>query len=154
MGIFDFLMGAADSVQGITKTVSDISGMSGEMSHLFSEDGVSAETFLRFCDLRSYDFNNKCNDVKIVKNIDFQGAYILYNQTLNKHYIGVSSRVYRKVERIFHGYEKEQPYKEWCRENKFRVRLIRLDDTEFNTVNELYQHLKKVHVEDIGYHFI
>ena len=47
----------------------------------FLGDGGTVSEFFKMVDIRTYDLNNKQNDIKLVKTIDFIGVYVLQNQT-------------------------------------------------------------------------
>lgn len=49
---------------------------------------VPVEEFLKMYDMRMYDISNKQSDIKFMKNVDFEGVYILRNATQNKCFVG------------------------------------------------------------------
>ena len=60
---------------------------------------MDIEEFIELYDTRIYDFNNKQDDIKILKHIDFEGVYIITNYDKNYNYIGLSDKVFRTVDR-------------------------------------------------------
>ena len=113
----------------------------------FLGDGGTVSEFFKMVDIRTYDLNNKQNDIKLVKTIDFSGVYVLQNQTKNKFFIGKSTHVIRKVERQFRGFENKNIYDDFKNGNKYLIRLFRLVDSEFDSVDELEKHVKQIYTE-------
>ena len=104
---------------------------------------VPAIEFLRMYDLRIYDFDSKQDDIKFMKNLDFEGAYVLHNCSKNIYHIGRSSRVLRKIDRTFRGYEKQEVYIDWKKGNDFKVRIVRFEGSGYSDVKELEKELTK-----------
>ena len=90
---------------------------------------VPIEEFLRMYDLRIHDFNSKQDDIKFVKNWDFEGVYLLHNCSRNIYHVGRSSKVLRKIDRTFRGYENQDVYADWKNQDEFRVRIIMYENT-------------------------
>lgn len=44
-------------------------------------DEVPIEVFLKMYDLRIHDFESKQDDIKFMKNWDFEGVYIIHNRS-------------------------------------------------------------------------
>ena len=72
------------------------------------DEEVPVAEFLRMYDLRLHDFDSKQDDIKFMKNWDFEGVYVLHNCSKSIYHIGRSSRVLRKIDRTFRGYEKQE----------------------------------------------
>ena len=53
------------------------------------------------------------NDIKVLKNYKFKGAYALYNVDKNFYYTGFSNDIFRKIDRHFRGYGNIRLYEEW-----------------------------------------
>lgn len=99
------------------------------------KEEVPIDEFLKMYDLRIYDFNSKQTDIKIMKNCDFEGVYILHNISRNIYHVGRSTKVLRKIDRTFRGYENQAVYSDWINQNDFTVRIVRLSDSDFdNTI--------------------
>lgn len=77
---------------------------------IYEDDGVSANDFLRMYDMRIYDFNNKSDDIKIFKQWDCEGVYVIHNCSKDIYHVGRSSKVLRKINRNFRGYENQDVY--------------------------------------------
>ena len=71
------------------------------------DEEVPVAEFLRMYDLRLHDFDSKQDDIKFMKNWDFEGVYVLHNCSKSIYHIGRSSRVLRKIDRTFRGYDKQ-----------------------------------------------
>lgn len=113
----------------------------------FLGDGGTVSDFLKMVDIRAYDLNNKQNDIKLVKTIDFAGVYVLHNQTKNTIFIGKSTHVIKKVERQFKGFENKNIYDDFKSGNKYIIRLFRLVDSDFDSIDDLENHIKDTYTE-------
>ncbi len=114
---------------------------------MFLGDGGTVSDFLKMVDIRAYDLNNKQNDIKLVKTIDFAGVYVLQNQTKNTIFIGKSTHVIKKVERQFKGFENKNIYDDFKNGNKYIIRLFRLVDSDFDSIDDLENHIKNIYTE-------
>ncbi len=111
------------------------------MQKFLGNGGTVSDSF-GMVDIRAYDLTNKQNDIKLVKAIDFAGVYVLHNQTKNTVFIGKSTHVIKKVERQFSGFENKSIYDDFKNDNKFIIRLFRLIDSDFDSVDDLEEHIK------------
>lgn len=102
---------------------------------------VPVEEFLRMYDLRIHDFDSKQDDIKFVKKWDFEGVYLLHNCSRNVYHIGRSSKVLRKIDRTFRGYENQDVYADWKKQDEFRIRIIRFEDSGYSDINLLEKEL-------------
>ena len=102
---------------------------------------VPIEEFLRMYDLRIHDFNSKQDDIKFVKNWDFEGVYLLHNCSRNIYHVGRSSKVLRKIDRTFRGYENQDVYADWKNQDEFRVRIIMYENSGYSDINSLEKEL-------------
>ena len=105
------------------------------------KEEVSVNEFMRMYDLRIQDFNSKQDDIKFMKNWDFEGVYVLHNCSKNIYHIGRSSRVLRKIDRTFRGYEKREVYMDWEKGDNFKVRIVRFEGSGYSDVKELEKDL-------------
>lgn len=103
---------------------------------------VPIEDFLKMYDMRIYDMNSQQNDIKFMKSVDFEGVYILRNQTKNKCYVGKASKVFKKIERHFKGYGNEEIYTDWKNGNKFYVNIVKFETSDFENINLLEKDIK------------
>ena len=113
----------------------------------FLGDGGTVSDFFKMVEIRAYDLKNKQNDIKLVKTIDFAGVYVLHNQTKNSIFIGKSTHVIKKVERQFKGFENESIYDDFKNGNKYIIRLFRLIDSDFDSIDDLENHIKDAYTE-------
>lgn len=113
----------------------------------FLGDGGTVSDFLKMVNIRAYDLNNKQTDIKLVKTIDFAGVYVLQNQTKNTIFIGKSTHVIKKVERQFKGFENKNIYDDFKNGNKYIIRLYRLVDSDFDSIDDLENHIKYIYIE-------
>lgn len=113
----------------------------------FLGNGGTVSDFLKMVNIRAYDLKNKQNFIKLVKTIDFAGVYVLHNQTKNTLFIGKSAHTIKKVERQFGGFENKDIYEEFKDGDKFIIRLFRLVDSDFESIDDLENHIKKIYAE-------
>lgn len=104
---------------------------------------VPVEEFLETYDLRIYDYNNKQDDIKLMKKMDFHGVYIIHNHRTEEYYYGVSENVFHKVFKIFNGNEGDKifPIEEDIK--SFSLRLIDLKRTIFDNADVLKNALEE-----------
>lgn len=105
------------------------------------DEEVPAEEFLQMYDLRIHNFDTKQDDIKFVKNWDFEGVYILHNCSRNIYHIGRSGKVLRKIDRTFRGYENQDVYDDWNDKDVFGVRIIRYENSGYSNINLLEKDL-------------
>ena len=111
-------------------------------SRLVSEDEqVSAGEFMEMYDLRSYDFNNKSNDIKFMKTVDFQGVYMIHNADKNKYLVGKGKEVFRKISRHFRGYGNNALYEDYKAGDRVFVRAIKYDENKHGNIEKLEQEI-------------
>jgi len=154
MGFIKFLFKSVDATIETKKTVKDISNNASYCNGLFTDDIVSPDAFLKMYNMRSYDFYSGQSDIKFMKTIDFPGAYIIHNNNTGIYYVGVASKVYRKLKRIFNGYEKENIFEEYSNGDKLTIHLIRLDKSENDNISGLYKDLKRKYCANKSYIFV
>lgn len=104
---------------------------------------VPIEVFLKMYDLRIYDFESKQDDIKFIKNMDFEGVYIIHNRSKEIYHVGRSSKVLRTIDRTFRGYENQDVYADWKRNNDFSVRVVRFEGSGFSEMTALENDLRK-----------
>ena len=78
-----------------------------------------------------------------MKNWDFEGVYVLHNCSKSIYHIGRSSRVLRKIDRTFRGYEKQEVYVDWERGDDFKVRIVRFEGSGFSDIKDWEKELTK-----------
>ena len=98
---------------------------------------VPVEEFLETYDLRICDYNNKQDDIKLMKKMDFHGVYIIHNHRTEEYYYGVSENVFRKVYRIFNRNEGDRIFPNGEKIASFSLRLIDIERTLFNNADIL-----------------
>ena len=113
----------------------------------FLNDGGTVSDFFKMVDIRAYDLSNKQNDIKLAKTIDFAGVYLLRNETKNTVFIGKSTHVIKKVERQFRGFENKDIYNDFKNNNKFIIRLFRLVDSDFDSIDDFENHIKTIYIK-------
>lgn len=68
---------------------------------------------------------------------DFAGVYILYNHTKNMYYVGQGKEVFQRVNTHFTGHGNGDVYADYKYGNEFTIKMIALENSGFNTLNEL-----------------
>lgn len=145
MGILGML---AKGVIGYANSASNVEKAASVLALAEAQDGwVSSEDFLDAYDVRSYNMENNRYDIKIMKNHDFEGGYVLWNKTRNCYHTGVGSGVYKKVERHFRGYGNQAVFRDSENGDEFAVSLLRLSRTEFDNVQALESALRSEYGE-------
>jgi len=107
------------------------------LDRLLSGEEIPVEEFLKLYDTRIHNFDSKRDDIKIMKQMDFEAVYTLHNKKKDIYYVGKSSAVLRKIRRHFEGYESESVYKDWKAGDDFTIKVLRLQDTEYENINQL-----------------
>lgn len=98
---------------------------------------IEIEEFIKMYDMRIHDFATKQNDIKILKQLDFEGVYVIHNCTKDIFCVGKSKRVLRKVDRYFRGYENEEVYADYEDGDEFKVKIIKYEDSNYDNIDEL-----------------
>ena len=78
-----------------------------------------------------------------MKDHDFAGGYVLWNKARDLYHTGIGSDVYKKVERHFRGYGNESVLADSESGDEFLVSLFRLENTEYDDLQELGNALRK-----------
>lgn len=77
--------------------------------------------------------------------LDFTGIYILYNDTMDKYYIGQSITVIRRSAKHFMEKGNEDIYEDYQAGEKWTVKLIALSNSGFKSINALEKHFIEYH---------
>lgn len=109
------------------------------------EDGVPVNDFLKAYDVRMFNPRTGQRDIKLIKDSDFKGVYLLFNRTMMKCHIDVSTHVYKKVERHFRGYGNAEIFADYQAGDAFNVRFIRCDDMEMPELQKFGAQLRKAY---------
>ncbi len=114
-------------------SVSDVKAAAETLAKAEAQDGwIAAEEFLDSSDVRIYNLEDDQYDIKIVKEHDFPGGYVLWNKSRDLYHTGIGSDVYKKVERHFRCYDNEAVFADSESGGSFMVSLFRLDNTEYD----------------------
>lgn len=68
------------------------------------------------------------------------GVYILHNRTTGHYYVGQASHLYDRTHKHFTGRGNGDVYADYKHGHDWRVTLVKLDDTSFDTLNDLERH--------------
>lgn len=74
---------------------------------------------------------------KIANRYNFAGVYILHNETKNQYYVGQAKRILNRVNNHFTGKGNGDVYADYKYGDKWTIRMIALDESPFQTLNEL-----------------
>ena len=145
MGFLDELADTAiRGVVGYASSMPDVKNAASVLGLAEAQDGwVASEDFLDAYDVRIYDLSNDQYDVKIMKQHDFEGGYVLWNRTKDVYHTGVGSCVYKKVERHLKGYGNQAVYEDLEGGDDFAVTLYRLSSTEYDAIRDLERALRR-----------
>ncbi len=73
----------------------------------------------------------------ISTNYDFAGVYILFNLTKNMYYVGQGKKAFQRVNSHFTGHGNRDVYADYKYGDDFRIKMISLENSGFNSLNEL-----------------
>ena len=76
---------------------------------------------------------------------DFAGVYILYNQTKKMYYVGQGKKVFQRVNSHFTGHGNGDVYADYKYGDKFTIKMIKLKNSGFRTLNELERNTIKTY---------
>ena len=91
---------------------------------------------------RTYDIHSRQDDIKFMKELDFQGLYVIKNLTNKRYYIGRGDKVFRKVDRHFRGYGNQEVFVDYSKKDEFVVSFIKFDDSEYDNMDEFEKKTK------------
>lgn len=98
--------------------------------------GVEEMTPEEFFKFRNYSFGGRGRP-SYVKTKNFAGVYILYNKTKNMYYVGQATKILDRVNNHFTGKGNGDVYADYKYGNSFTIKMIALDKSGFNSLNEL-----------------
>lgn len=137
---------AIKSMIGYMESVPEVNEAAALLHSAEEQDGwISSNKFLDAYDVRIYDPQNDQRDIKIMKDHDFEGGYVLWNKSKDLYHTGVGMTVYKKVERHFKGYGNESVFCDSKKGDSFAVSLYRLSDTEYEDLSSLDKALKEAY---------
>ena len=73
-------------------------------------------------------------------NHNFEGVYILRNVDKDMYYVGQAKRVLDRVNQHFTGKGNGDVYADWKYGDDFTIKMIALENTEFESLNDLERH--------------
>lgn len=76
---------------------------------------------------------------------DFAGVYIIYNKTKNMYYVGQGQKVFQRVNSHFTGHGNGDVYADYKYGDNFVIKMIELEKSGFNTLNELERNTIKTY---------
>lgn len=83
---------------------------------------------------------------------EFSGVYILYNKTKNMYYVGQAKKIFQRVNQHFTGHGNGDVYADYKYGDDFTIKMIELENSGFNTLNELERHtIKEYNAFSKGY---
>lgn len=120
----DLAVIAVKSTIGYMQSIPEVKEAAAVLHVAEEQDGwISSEEFFDAYDVRIYDPQNDQHDIKIMKEHDFEGGYVLWNKSKNLYHTGVGTCVYKKVERHFRGYGNEAVFFDCEEGDSFAVSL-------------------------------
>ncbi len=103
---------------------------------LNSQIELSPEAFFK---MRNQKNLNKKGYVS--SSYQIKGVYVLYNATKNMYYVGQGINIINRVNSHLNGSGNGDVYADYKYGDKFTIKLISLDSTEFKSLNELEKNL-------------
>ena len=99
-------------------------------------NNVSEMTPEEFMEMRRYSFGGRGRpSYALTKN--FAGVYILFNESKNMYYVGQGKQVLNRVNAHFTGKGNGDVYADYKYGDSFKIRMIALENSGFDTLNEL-----------------
>jgi len=134
-------------VSGIVETGVEMAKMKSSLEAFAAENAsvlkkimsgkeISVSEFLELYDQRTYDIHSKQNDVKFMKELDFEGLYLIKNKSKKRYYLGKGANVFRKVDRHFRGYGNQDIFADYEKKNRFVVCFMRLENSGYETLSD------------------
>lgn len=111
---------------------------------------VFVPDFLELYNKKIYDIHSKQNDIKYMKDLDFEGIYCIKNQTKKKYYVGRGDKVFRKVNRHFTGYGNQEIFADYDSNDKFFVKFGKLYGSGYSNLNDFEKETKKIFSSEFG----
>ena len=71
---------------------------------------------------------------------NFEGVYILHNTDKDLYYVGQGKKILDRVNNHFTGKGNGDVYADWKYGDNFTIRMIALDNSGFDTLNQLERH--------------
>ena len=131
------MLDAAEDLENYKESLSDfLVGNQVLLRSILAGEEISALDFLFLCDERIYNTDNKQNDIKYMKRLDFAGLYYIKNITKKKCYVGRGDKVFKKVERHFKGYENQEIFNDFEKNDKFVVAFIKYEEDSNDSFEE------------------
>lgn len=121
-------------VCGIVYTVWKKENINKQIDEL--ANNVSEITPEEFMKMRKYSFGGRGRpSYALTKN--FAGVYILFNESKNMYYVGQGKQVLNRVYAHFTGKGNGDVYADYKYGDSFKIRMIALENSGFDTLNEL-----------------
>lgn len=89
-----------------------------------------------FMEMRNYSFGGRGRK-SYARTMNFAGVYILHNKTKNLYYVGQGKKVLDRVNCHFTGKGNGDVYADYKYGDLFTIRMIKLENSGFKTLNEL-----------------
>lgn len=100
----------------------------------------------KFFEIRKNLLKEKRN-LPYINGFNFAGIYILHNLTKDKHYVGQSVNVMKRVNMHFGGKRSgnKDVYKDFIQGDKWNIKLLRLEDSNYYNLNDLEKYAIKLY---------
>lgn len=92
-----------------------------------------------FFKIRNKSFGGQ-GSPKYARQYNFEGVYILYNETKKMYYVGQATKILDRVNAHFTGKGNGDVYADYKYGDSFKIRMIALEKSGFCSLNELERH--------------
>lgn len=108
---------------------------------IIDNEEIDVNDFIEMYDTRIHNFDSKRDDIKFLKQLDFEGVYIIHNCSKNIYLVGKSKKVLRKIDRQFRGFENVNVYSDFQNNDSFKIRIIDFENSNYKDIDRLVKEL-------------
>lgn len=138
MSLLNFFVNLGiDAARGMASDRSTMQSHAGLLKKLYSGEPLTVNEFEGLYDMRRFNASSRQSDIKILKERDEPGVYVLTNVTKNKSYVGKGDRVFRKVFRQINGYGNAEVFADLSGGDNFEIIVYTLSRSGFDDLNDL-----------------
>lgn len=138
MSLLNFFVGlGVDAIRGMAADRSTIQSHAESLKKLYLGEPLSVDEFEELYDMRRFNASSRRSDIKILKERDEPGVYVLINTTKNKSYVGKGDRVLRKVFRQINGCGNAEVFSDLYSGDEFEIIVYMLSRSSFGDLDDL-----------------
>ncbi len=126
-----------DAMRGMAADKSTMRSRAGAFKKLYSGEPLTVSEFEELYDMRRFNAGSRRSDIKILKERDEPGVYVLTNVTKDKSYVGKGNKVFRKVFRQINGHGNADVFADLSGGDNFEIIVYTLSRSGFDDLNDL-----------------